>query len=609
MARKFLAASGEGQTELRLQAEVELAKLQKKILHQEELVAENPTKARKQELAKSKRAAKAQQQILKQFASRSERTPIATRAEKETRAAEAMANEFLERSAAIAQEGTMGKLENRKRGPVVKKGTQPGNIRTGVATTEKERLLAPRNPIEQSGKRQESMPLSDKKLVAEANKVAKERIAGLEPLTEEEAEALAEDKKIDLLEAAILMRKNLERNLADVDGRIDFAKKSPNSRLQNVDYMAGLVEEKGGIERNLLVAKENETTLQNQFAEDLGETDETEALAEGEKPIKVSKAAADRAAAMEDTSIDDGFAKLMDEDVEEELNLTVPHDDVKFAVRDNNIMGVIDGLIKHGSTPAVRKRAKGLREFLHGTTIGVDRFVRYQGKMVSGLYEEGRNKITMHPNRVTEEDLLHELTHAATTKAMRTPDAKLTPMQRAAKQGIINLFKAAEGRMDLTGQYGIKDVHEFMSEVNSSKDFRDRLDGIGKPESLWQKLKRFIAELFNQTPSTETLALIKKIYMPSETYFAKKGEKTSFAKEAKYGVDNALTQLARDAVFDGSNSTEKVMDNLGLKFEMNTLTCGQRCARYWGLGPWLMVPPVCSNKPCSATPTLTRRCR
>jgi hypothetical protein len=299
MARKFLAASGEGQTELRLQAEVELAKLQKKILHQEELVAENPTKTRKQELAKSKRAAKAQQQILKQFASRSERTPIATRAEKETRAAEAMANEFLERSAAIAQEGTMGKLENRKRGPVVKKGTQPGNIRTGIEATEKERLLAPRNPIEQSGKRQESMPLSDKKLVLEANKVAKERLANLEQLTEEDLAVLAEDKKIDLLEAAILMRKNLERNLADVNDRIEFAKQSPNLLLKNVDYTKKLAKEKSGIERNLAAAKKNETTLQNQFEEAL-EAEEPEG-----KPIKVSKAAADRAAAMEDTSIDD----------------------------------------------------------------------------------------------------------------------------------------------------------------------------------------------------------------------------------------------------------------------------------------------------------------
>ena len=261
------------------------------------------------------------------------------------------------------------------------------------------------------------------------------------------------------------------------------------------------------------------------------------------------------------------FAKLMDE--AEELNLTVPHDDVKFAVRDNDIMGVIDGLAKHGSTPAIRERAKGLREFLQGTTIGVDRFVKYKGEMVAGLYEEGRNKITMHPNRVTEEDLLHELTHAATTKAMRTPDAKLTPMQREAKQGIINLFKAAEGRMDLTGQYGIKDVHEFMSEVNSSKDFRDRLDGIGKPMSLWQRLKRWIAGLFNQPPSKAALDLIEKIYMPSETYFAKEGEQQAFAKVAKYGIDNALTQLAQDIVSDGSNSTEKVMDNFGLKFEMN----------------------------------------
>jgi hypothetical protein len=264
------------------------------------------------------------------------------------------------------------------------------------------------------------------------------------------------------------------------------------------------------------------------------------------------------------------FAKLMDE--AEELNLTVPHDDVKFAVRDNDIMGVIDGLAKHGSTPAIRERAKGLREFLHGTTIGVDRFVKYQGEMVAGLYEEGRNKITMHPNRVTEEDLLHELTHAATTKAMRTPDAKLTPMQREAKQGIINLFKAAEGRMDLTGQYGIKDVHEFMSEVNSSKDFRDRLDGIGKPMSLWQKLKRWIAGLFNQSPSKEALDLIEKIYMPSETYFAKEGEQQAFAKVAKYGEDNDLSQLAQRTVAQkqGWSQTMRGGSNYALEFEMQT---------------------------------------
>jgi hypothetical protein len=264
------------------------------------------------------------------------------------------------------------------------------------------------------------------------------------------------------------------------------------------------------------------------------------------------------------------FAKLMDE--AEELNLTVPHDDVKFAVRDNDIMGVIDGLAKHGSTPAIRERAKGLREFLQGTTIGVDRFVKYQGEMVAGLYEEGRNKITMHPNRVTEEDLLHELTHAATTKAMRTPDAKLTPMQREAKQGIINLFKAAEGRMDLVGQYGIKDVHEFMSEVNSSKDFRDRLDGIGKPMSLWQKLKRWIAGLFNQSPSKEALDLIEKIYMPSETYFAKEGEQQAFAKVAKYGEDNDLSQLAQRTVAQKQSWSQTMRggSNYALEFEMQT---------------------------------------
>lgn len=417
--------------------------------------------------------------------------------------------------------------------------------------------------------------------VADANKFAAERLASNKALTKKEVKAASLAQQEALQRAAFDRLQTVTTQVANAQQKVDNLKqaqaeyKAGRRATFNLDVLNKAITDLEEFKRSQMFAREQAGIL-----EDLGTLSAAERKEEKRAQVaetKKGKSKADVAAQETEAAVssvysgeNDSFAKLMDE--AEELNLTVPHDDVKFAVRDNDIMGVIDGLIKHGSTPAIRERAKGLREFLHGTTIGVDRFVKYQGEMVAGLYEEGRNKITMHPNRVTEEDLLHELTHAATTKAMRTPDAQLTPMQREAKQGIINLFKAAEGRMDLVGQYGIKDVHEFMAEVNSSKDFRDRLDGIGKPESLWQKLKRWIAGLFNQPPSKEALDLIEKIYMPSETYFAKEGEQQAYAKAAKYGEENALTQLAQKTVAQkqGWWQTMRGGSNYALEFEMQT---------------------------------------
>lgn len=450
----------------------------------------------------------------------------------------------------------------------------PSKLRTGSAESRAIPGIIKNRPTEAPVYKAPSV----EEAVADANKFAAERLASNKALTKKEIKETTRRQQEALQRAAFDRLQTVTTQVANAQQKVDNLKqaqaeyKAGRRATFNVDVMNKANTDLEEFKRSLMFAKEQAGILEDVGTLSAAEVKEEKRAQAAE--TKKGKGKADVAAQETEAAVsnvyageNDSFAKLMDE--AEELNLTVPHDDVKFAVRDNDIMGVIDGLAKHGSTPAIRERAKGLREFLYGTTIGVDRFVKYKGEMVAGLYEEGRNKITMHPNRVTEEDLLHELTHAATTKAMRTPDAKLTPMQREAKQGIINLFKAAEGRMDLTGQYGIKNVHEFMSEVNSSKDFRDRLDGIGKPESLWQKLKRLIAGLFNQPPSKAALDLIEKIYMPSETYFAKEGEQQAFAKVAKYGEDNALSQLARDVVSDGSNSTEKVMDNFGLKFEMN----------------------------------------
>jgi len=627
VARKFLEASGEGQSELRLQAEVALAKLKEKIAHQESLVAENPTKARKQELAKSKRATKAQQQILKQFALRAERTPTITRSDRATQAAEAMANEFLARSAAIAQEGTMGKLETRKRGPSVKKGTQPGNIRTGVADTEKERLLAPRNPIEQSGVRKESMPLSDKKLMAEANKVAQERVANLEPLTEEEAAAMAEDQRIELLEAAVLMRKNLERGLADVNARIEFAKKSPNKLLKTEEYTEKLAKEKSGIERNLAAARDNETALQNQFAEEL-EAEEPEG-----KPIKVSKAAAERAAAMEDTSIDEdvfeaptpkstpvktplpktanritpvkvpasetaeSFQQRLVDTYDVEMDTDSPYHGKTFAeaakiaseTARNPLSKKLFSILADALSTVPYDEYSG-RVYVTSKTIKTEK--NGFTSISHGHYNAQQNYVLTSSNKLSSNAtriLLHELLHAATSRGLYANKA-LNARVEQLRQTVENWVNTKEGKayvrkqFDFSrgGVYGLKNTHEFLAETFSSKAFQDLLDKIPSTtpnKSVFSRLVDVFAGFFRFSKPEERSLLHDALEITEEA-MAETRASTSrpIPKNAKgevlnappqYGEENALTQLARDVVSDGSNSTEKVMDNAQLKFEMN----------------------------------------
>jgi hypothetical protein len=164
LARKFLESTGEGNGELRLQAEEEMAKLKVKIDKQEKMVGAKPTPSRKQELAKSKRREKELTALIKGFKSRAERAPIETTADKAYAAAEARAERFIQTQKAAEtkdevtpeMEALLEKINDpqaskfeiaqaqkeynmlatqrlpaRKVGPVVRTAQAAGNIRTG----------------------------------------------------------------------------------------------------------------------------------------------------------------------------------------------------------------------------------------------------------------------------------------------------------------------------------------------------------------------------------------------------------------------------------------------------------------------------------------------
>jgi hypothetical protein len=274
LAKKFLRGSTEGNNELRLQAEEELAKLRVKIKNQEALVAENPISSRKQELAKSQRREKELTTIIRGFGKRAERTPIETTHAKEKAAAENMAREFLERTATLEQDETLGKLPPRVVGPMVRREVTAGDVRTGNLETVGERELGGSNPARQAG---QVKGITPKEAVESANKIAAEKIAAREPLTEEEVNKLNLDQHLRLFDAAQSMRRNLERNLAEVNEKIAFSEKTTNPKLKDPTYREDLLHQKEMIESDLKRARANEDALGALYSEEEAKPEPTPA--------------------------------------------------------------------------------------------------------------------------------------------------------------------------------------------------------------------------------------------------------------------------------------------------------------------------------------------
>ena len=186
--------------------------------------------------------------------------------------------------------------------------------------------------------------------------------------------------------------------------------------------------------------------------------------------------------------------------------------------QDGRILDLADELAKNGSTPAIRATAAKLRPMLMRTKLSVDKNVNYKGESVAGLYDPQDNTITMHPEGLTEEDVLHEMGHATTDYVLLADPATLTADQRDARKGLEALHASIVKSDLFKGEQGIADVREFAAEVESNKDFRNKLDSVGKPITLLQRALAFIKRMLGmqtEISSKDAQALVDRILAPS----------------------------------------------------------------------------------------------
>ena len=206
---------------------------------------------------------------------------------------------------------------------------------------------------------------------------------------------------------------------------------------------------------------------------------------------------------------------------------------VQEAIKDGRFVEAVERLAVDSSNPLVRETAEDIRRLLTRTKVVMVPDLTLDGVAVPALYNTPSNTVLMRPDAIADEDIIHEAVHAVTLQVLRKPDGDLTPQQRNAKREIAAIFKQLEKRRDLKDEYGISDVEEFVSEMQSNREFRAAVDKQPWYKRFWHALTRLWSNKPIAKISDQTSALIKQIYAPSgKLNIGKQAVPSIFRREA-----------------------------------------------------------------------------
>jgi hypothetical protein len=213
--------------------------------------------------------------------------------------------------------------------------------------------------------------------------------------------------------------------------------------------------------------------------------------------------------------------------IPDEGNLAVQYNDdsvrtdsspaVQEAINDGRFVEAVERLAVESNNPLVRETAEDIRRLLLRTKVVMVPDLMHDGQAVPAMYSTSTNTVMMRPDRITDEDIIHEAVHAVTVQVLLSPDGTLTPQQRNAKRELTAIFKQLEKRRDLKTEYGISDVKEFVSEMQSNQEFRAAVDQQPWYKRFWHALTRLWSNKPIAKISDQTSALIKQIYTPART--------------------------------------------------------------------------------------------
>lgn len=239
-------------------------------------------------------------------------------------------------------------------------------------------------------------------------------------------------------------------------------------------------------------------------------------------------------------------------------------------VRANDTAGVLEDLAKNASTPELRELAGKLSQLELGTQLQVAGKVTVGGESVAAKYDPKDDTATFHPEGLTEEDVLHELTHAATDGVLAADPASLTPGQLAGRKVVEGMHAALAKRGDMLGEHAISSPREFAAEVMTNKALRDKMDNIGGENSLLKRFINAVLRMIQMAPSQRAVRAIENIMRTSKKQDASATATPSIfrSKKTDFGpyADTPLGKMNLEKE-DTRGFKEKYMDNAALEAE------------------------------------------
>jgi hypothetical protein len=191
-------------------------------------------------------------------------------------------------------------------------------------------------------------------------------------------------------------------------------------------------------------------------------------------------------------------------------------------INDGSLIYALNDVAKNGATPLLRENAAKVAQFVRQTKVQVVSSITVDGKQYPAAYDPATNTVLLTQAGMTQEDLVHEATHAATMRVIEMPEKDLSPLQRQAKRELEAMLKAIKRDKNFEGEYATADLKEFVSEAQSNDDLRTKMEQ--KPwfrgNMLVRAIRRFLNLIGFDTQELMTARaqeLIETIYMPSRS--------------------------------------------------------------------------------------------
>jgi hypothetical protein len=199
---------------------------------------------------------------------------------------------------------------------------------------------------------------------------------------------------------------------------------------------------------------------------------------------------------------------------------TVLSDEAMGNLLDGNLVKTLEHIGKD-IEGFLGENAKAVMPFIWRTKVVIVPKIVFKGKEHPALYEPETNTVYFTPQGFTAEDVVHEATHAATMRVLSLPNKDLTPAQIQARNELQAMYNKSNSDPKFKEQYGIKNLKEFVSEVQSNSDFRNLLDK--KPwykDNMFiravQAILRLVGVKPSLTESAKAQELIRSIFTQSK---------------------------------------------------------------------------------------------